>query len=151
MTSPANTSRPSSVSSGGLRDSISSLSLCIGLFGAPIAWIVQFFVVEPLASQACYPHQAPLSAPLLPGLSLLLAAVSIVLLMIAIVCGFVAWRSWQRATSQDQLKSFSPDNFGSGRTRFLLKLSMMSSLMFITAISFNVLALALVSPCSSWF
>ncbi|MDE2366733.1 MAG: hypothetical protein KGM95_07360, partial [Betaproteobacteria bacterium] len=36
----------------------------VGLFGAPAAWVIQVSLSEPLAAYACYPHQAPLSAPL---------------------------------------------------------------------------------------
>jgi hypothetical protein len=126
---------------------ISGLSLSIGLFGAPLAWVLQFSLSESLAAHACFPHQMLLSAPLWPGLYLILVIISIVFLALALTSGLMAWRSWQRFKGQLALAS----EWKISRNQFLLKLSLMSSLIFIIAILFNIVAVVLVSPCSSWF
>ena len=52
----------------------------IALFGAPIAWVIQMSLSEPIAAYACYPHQAPLPAPLWVELSVILGAIGLVCL-----------------------------------------------------------------------
>ncbi|MGZ8181947.1 MAG: hypothetical protein ACXWT1_08320 [Methylobacter sp.] len=116
--------------------------LWAGLVGAPVAWIAQVFLSEPLAAYACYPHQSPLSAPLWERLPVMLVTIGIACLSIALLSGLVAWTLWR----QSDVKSVGED-----RSRFLVKLSAMSSFIFTVAIIFNICAVVLVSPCSSWF
>lgn len=117
----------------------------IGLFGAPVAWIVQVFLSEPLAAHGCYPYQAPLSAPIWEGLPAMLGAISIACLAVALLSGFVAWGLWRQSEGGSVIEA------GKGRNRFLAKLSLMSSFIFIIAVIFNICAVLLVPPCSSWF
>ncbi len=121
---------------------VSTMFLWVGLFGAPVAWIAQVFLSEPLAAYACYPYQAPLSAPIWEGVPSILAAISIACFTIALSSGLVAWILWRQS---------GPKSVGEGRNRFLVKLSAMSSFIFTVAIIFNICAVLLVSPCSSWF
>ena len=44
-----------------------------------------------------------------------------------------------------------PVDVGEGRTRFLVALAAMSSLLFLISIAFTSLAFMLVPPCDSWF
>jgi hypothetical protein len=114
----------------------------VGLFGAPVAWIAQVFLSEPLAAYACYPYQTPLSAPIWERLPAILITIGIACLAVALLAGFVAWTSWRQ---------FDVKSVGEDRSRFLVKLSAMSSFIFIVAIIFNICAVLLVPPCSSWF
>jgi hypothetical protein len=123
---------------------ISPLRLSIALFGAPVAWIAQMSLSEPLAAQGCYPHQAPLSAPLWQELFPLLAAISGACLAAGLLAGFMAWRLC-RQTGADLMEDRED------RSRFLAKLGALSSLIFITAILFTGCAILLVSPCRPWF
>jgi hypothetical protein len=131
------------------RDPVSILRIGIGLFGAPIAWIIQFSLSEPLSAQACYPHLAPLSAPIWAGLPVMLAIISILCTTAALFSGLVAWLSWRRSATHQAGMGEKAGASGS-RNRFLLTLGMMSSFIFIVAIIFNLCAVLLVSPCSSW-
>ena len=188
------------------RGRVSTIRIAVGLFGAPAAWLAQFSLSEPLAAHACYPYQAPLSAPIWQGLPAILAAISIACFAAALLSGFVAWTSWLqserkpagegRSVIKDSvdLSSSKPSPAGEGwvrgnqhrkkslflsphpsllpegegahalkstvlstieagesRNRFLVKLSLMSSFIFIVAIIFNIFAVLLVPPCSSWF
>lgn len=151
MMSRTSNSQFATPSPEGRHPGTSGLALSIGLFGAPFAWILQFSLSEPLAAQACYPRQMPLSAPLWPGLSTTLAVIGIVFLALALVSGLIAWRSWRRFKNQQALLGGQPSDLTTGRDQFLLKLSLMSSLIFNIAIVFNIFAVLLVSPCSSWF
>ena len=130
---------------------LSTLRIGVGLFGAPAAWLVQFFLSEPLAAHACYPNQVPLSAPIWEGLPAMLIAISMGCLAVALLSGIVAWSSWRQF--EDRLagldrRAIEPEG---NRDRFLINLSLMSSFIFIVATLFNIFAVLLVSPCSSWF
>jgi hypothetical protein len=133
------------------RAQLSTLRIGVGLFGAPAAWLVQFFLSEPLAAHACYPNQAPLSAPIWEGLPAILIAISIACLAAALLSGFVAWSSWRRFEGKPAGEERSVIETGENRNRFLIKLSLMSSFIFIVAVIFNIFAVLLVLPCSSWF
>ena len=128
-----------------------TLRIGVGLFGAPTAWLAQFFLSEPLAAHACYPNQAPLSAPIWEGLPAMLIAISIACLGAALLSGFVAWSSWRRFEDKPaglDKRAIEPEG---NRNRFLINLSLMSSFIFGIAVVFNIFAVFLVSPCSSWF
>lgn len=118
---------------------ISALKIMVGLFGAPVLWIAQMALSEPLVSYACYPYHKPLSAPIWEGLPAILAAISIACLAGALLSGFVAWTAWRKL------------EVNGGRTRFLVKLGLMSSFLFTVAIIFNSCALLLVPLCGTWF
>jgi hypothetical protein len=122
---------------------MSAIRLWFGLFGAPAAWIAQIFLSEPLAAHACYPYQTPLSEPIWKGLPATLLTLGLACLALALLSGFAGWRAWRQP-------DFSPAG-KKNRNRFLVKLSLMSSFIFIAAIIFNLFAVLLVSPCSSWF
>ncbi|MFZ2169710.1 MAG: hypothetical protein WAW61_08750 [Methylococcaceae bacterium] len=133
------------------RGQVSAIRIGLGLFGAPVAWLTQFSLSEPLAAHACYPYQTPLSAPIWEGLPVILAAISIACLAVALLSGFVAWTSWRQSERKPVGEGVSVIEAGEGRNRFLVKLSLMSSFIFTTAIIFNIFAVLLVPPCSSWF
>ncbi|WP_333879031.1 hypothetical protein [Methylobacter sp.] len=127
------------------RNRVSVIWLWLGLLGAPVAWVAQLLLSEPFAAYACYPHQAPLSAPILAGLPEILTAISIGCFALGLLSGFAAWRSWQQYQQGRAIKA------GEDRNRFLIKLSILSNFIFIVAIIFNIFAVLLVPPCSSWF
>jgi hypothetical protein len=143
------------------RAQLSMIRIGVGLFGAPAAWLTQFLLSEPLAAHACFPNQAPLSAPIWEGLPAMLITISIVCLATALLSGFVAWSSWRQFEARlsaagegaHTLKSteLSTIETGENRNRFLIKISLMSSFIFIVAVIFNIFAVLLVLPCSSWF
>jgi hypothetical protein len=133
------------------RAQLSTIRLCVGLFGAPAAWLTQFFLSEPLAAHACYPNQAPLSAPIWEGLPAILIAISIVCLAVALLSGFVAWASWRQFKGESAGQKKGLIETDKTRNRFLINLSLMSSFIFNVAVIFNICAVLLVMPCSSWF
>ncbi len=122
-----------------------NMRLWLGLFGAPAAWVAQLLLSEPFAAYACYPYQVPLSAPVFAGLPVILAAISVACLELALLAGFAAWASWRQSEKSRTVKA------GEDRNRFLVKLSVLSSFIFIVAVIFNICAVLLVPPCSSWF
>jgi heme/copper-type cytochrome/quinol oxidase subunit 2 len=133
----------------GRADRPAKLRLLLILFGAPSAWLIQLTVSEPLAAYACYPYQAPLSAPIWEGLSFLLVAISLICLGVALLSGFIAWKSWRRLAPSTRENGEDAAEIISGRSRFLMKLGVMSSFIFIVAVVFNACAVWLVPLCNS--
>nr|WP_228778835.1 hypothetical protein [Methylobacter sp. BlB1] len=117
--------------------------LLTALFGAPIAWVAQLSLSEPLAAQACYPYQMPLPEPVWQGLLATLALISGACLAIALLSGFMAW-TLCRQTRAPLLEERDD------RAQFLAKLGAMSSFIFTMAVLFTACAVLLVSPCSPW-
>jgi len=148
---PFHSHDPSLEPSAPHRAQLSTLRIGVGLFGAPAAWLTQFFLSEPIAAYACYPNQAPLSAPIWKDLPAMMIAISIACLVAALLSGFVAWNSWLQFEDElagEEKGVIEPDR---SRNRFLLNLSLMSNFIFGIAVIFNICAVLLVSPCSSWF
>lgn len=123
------------------------------LFGAPLLWVIQMWLSESLAAYACYPHQAPLTAPVWSSLVLILAGISILCLVGGLLSGFIAWADWRRLEADGHFSGANEAvaDPGIGRRRFLARLGLLSSLLFIAAIIFTGCAVIFVSPCSSWF
>ncbi len=149
-TGPAHPAHPAHPAPG--RHSIGGLRLLTCLYGVPLAWIAQMTLSEPLAAQACYPHAVPLSAPLLPHLQLLLAAVTLCAVGAGAAIAWLAWSSWCRVSDdpaeKEEIAGHATAETGDGRTRFLALMGVMSSLLFLTAILITGLAVLIVSPCT---
>ncbi|MGZ8173337.1 MULTISPECIES: hypothetical protein [Methylobacter] len=79
---------------------MSTMRIGIGLFGAPVAWITQVFLSEPLAAYACYPYRTPLSAPIWERLPVMLATIGIACFTVALLSGLVAWTLWRQYDSK---------------------------------------------------
>ena len=123
----------------------------ISLFGAPTAWVAQMSLSEPLAAYGCYPHEAPLPAPLWASLPAILLAISLACLAVGLVSAYIAWNSWRRINNRLALATRSGGRFlDEGQGRFLAILGQLSSFVFIIAILFTGCAVILVSPCSPW-
>ncbi|MGZ8236739.1 MAG: hypothetical protein ACXWTY_02555 [Methylobacter sp.] len=127
------------------------LRIGVGLFGAPAAWLAQFSLSEPLAAHACYPYLEPVSAPVWEGLPVMLVVISLACLAVALLSGFIAWTTWRQFENNLPEDKKSAMAASGNRNWFLIKLSTMSSFIFLVAIIFNICAIFLVSPCSSWF
>ncbi|MGZ5070136.1 MAG: hypothetical protein ACXWF8_11655 [Methylobacter sp.] len=118
------------------------LLLWLGLFGAPGAWVAQLLLSEPVAAYACYPFQEPLPGPILSQLMWILGWISVVCLLLGLLSGASAWQAWRRLQPSGKQ--------GQDRNRFLAKLALLASFIFIVAIVFNIFAVFLVPPCTPW-
>lgn len=123
----------------------------IGLFGAPAAWIAQIILSEPIAAYVCYPFQEPLTNPIWEEAPAILAAINIACLITALLSDFMACSSWRQTAHNTTSNSMNSIEISAGRTRFLAKLSLMSSFVFTMAVLFNIFAVLLVPLCSSWY
>lgn len=134
------------------RSSVSTFRTLLALFGAPLSWVAQMSLSQPLAAYACYPHQVPLPAPLWADLSVILAMISLICLAGGLLSGYVAWNLWRQASPLRGVTGAGEHAFEAdgGQTRFLARLGTMSSFVFIVAILFTGCAVLLVPPCSAW-
>jgi hypothetical protein len=121
-----------------------ALQQIYALLGAPLAWIVQICTCEALTAQACYPAQDPLAHPELHALNAYLGAVSLVCLAVALGGLTAAWRGW-RALRQ----SGDPDPDRRAE-RFLFRVAILSSPMFVLGLLVTAMAALIVSPCKPW-
>ena len=129
------------------RSRVGLAALLFGIAAAPLAWNAQVLFSSALSGFACYPHDAPLAAPLWNGSKPLLVVVSLSGIAIAISAGLVAWRSW-RLTSKERSGSFHHLlDLGEGRTRFMATVGMLTSALFLIALVFGFSVLCLVPPC----
>lgn len=131
------------------RGQVHGLRLLVGLCGAPLAWMAQMSLSEPLSAQACYPASRPLAAPAWPSAHALLWAISAVCLLAACASALVAWRAWRGTRHESTSNWHDAVHSGSGRTRFLALLGVMSSAMFVAAILFSTLGATLIDACGS--
>jgi hypothetical protein len=124
----------------------------LALFGAPAAWTVQMLLCESLTSFACYPHQAPLSAPQWANLPLILTIICVACLSFSLISGYVAWHLWQQThrSIAEAGSSNQAIKVNGGQSQFLAMLGVMSSFIFIVAILFTSCAILLVPLCSEW-
>jgi hypothetical protein len=129
------------------RSRVRLLALLFGLAAAPLAWNLQVLISSALSGFVCYPHAAPLAAPLFPGSRPIIFAVDLAGILIALIAGFVSWQSW-RATSAERPGSFHHLlELGEGRTRFMASAGMLTSLLFLIALSFGLAVSFLVPSC----
>lgn len=129
-----------------------ALRLLLGLFGAPVAWAFQIALSEPLAARACYPNRTPLPEPSWEGWSVVMPAVSLACLAFALLSGWAALAAWRGQTILEPIAGRDESLWlRRGRIRFLSRLGLMSSGLFIVAVVFNTLAVFLVPLCSSWY
>jgi hypothetical protein len=121
-----------------------ALQQIYALLGAPLAWIVQICVCEALAAQACYPAQYPLAHPDLHSLSAYIGAVSLVGLAVALGGLTAAWRGWRTLR---HVGAANPDRRAG---RFLFRVAILSSPMFVLGLLVTAMAALIVSPCKPW-
>jgi hypothetical protein len=111
------------------------LWLLFGCAAAPLAWLGQVVLDYGVTTAACYPGDHPVALHTAGPLQAALIACDVLALAICAAGALVSWRGWRRARA------------GEGRSRFLALWGVMSSLWFLAAILFNVIA-SLVPPCA---
>jgi hypothetical protein len=124
--------------------------LLAGLLIPPFAWLLQMVIAETLAAQSCYPSSEPLSAPAVPWMSSALIAISAVCLGAGVVGSAIAWRN-VRKIGPERWEALSDLNRRRAElARFLSRVALMCSALFLFALIATDVALAIVSPCRWW-
>jgi hypothetical protein len=122
-------------------------ALLFGIAAAPLAWDAQILFSSALSGFECYPHAAPLAAPLWGGSRALMLAVSLSGVVISSVAGLISWRSWWRTKEERPGSLHHLLELGEGRTRFMAMAGMLTSGLFLIALAFGISVLCLVPPC----
>lgn len=129
------------------RGRIGLAALLFGIAAAPVAWDTQLLFSVALSGHACYPRNKLLAAPLWSGLWSILLAISLAGIVLAIVGGLVAWRSWRHTREESPGSAHHLLESGDGRTRFMAMCGMLTSALFLVALVFGTAALFLVPLC----
>lgn len=122
-------------------------ALLFGIAAAPAAWNAQLLFSVALSGHACFPHANPLPVPMWPGLLPTLVAISVAAIVMAIIGGLVALRSWRKTFDERADSGHHLLDRGEGRTRFMAMAGMLTSALFLIALVFGVIALYLVPLC----
>ncbi|ABE30783.1 hypothetical protein DR64_4340 [Paraburkholderia xenovorans LB400] len=124
--------------------------LLIGLLATPLAWLLQMLSMETLAAQACYPFNQPLSAPVVPWLRAALVTISATCLLAGTAGSLIAWRNLRKTGPKEWGALSGARRSRAELERFLSRIAMMCSTLFLFALIATDVALALVSPCGWW-
>jgi hypothetical protein len=107
--------------------------LLFGVGTAPLFWAGQVMLAYGVSAYVCYPADHPVAPADVDGLRLLLLLFDGIALAGCGAGALVSWRLWR------QVKA--------GRNRFLALWGVLSSLGFLAAVFFNVIASLMVPPC----
>jgi hypothetical protein len=129
------------------RARVSLWSSWFALLAAPHAWSLQLLVNSALTGYACYPHDAPLDAPMWDGVRPILYLVEAAAVALCLAGGWIAWRNWRRTRDEKPGSGKRLVERGDGRTRFMAMAAMMISALFLVAIVFSSVHLFVLPGC----
>jgi hypothetical protein len=128
--------------------------------GAPVAWVAQIGLSEPLSALACGHSSDSLSEALRGHVGIWLFGICIVCLLVAIAATYVACAAWRtmRVAARDaaaQSKNDASDaaaedadDPSGGRREFMVGVAAMASIGFLVGVTFTSLSLMLVPSCA---
>ncbi|WP_363346039.1 hypothetical protein [Methylocystis echinoides] len=131
------------------RSRVSDSVLFSALLAAPLAWSAQLLINYGLASEACFPREAPKSAPIWGSLHAELLAINLLALAIAIAATIVSYVIWRRVSEEAAGGHAHLVEAGEGRTRFFAIWGVWSGVWFILQIIFGTVAAVGVPGCGS--
>jgi hypothetical protein len=116
------------------------LGLLLALFGGPCVWLLQMWICEPLAAQACYPHTHPAPEPVFPYLARIIDSIGILAVLLSALVVLHAHRRWTKSRSRPV----------AGERTFLNEIALMSAAACLVAVLFNGIAVLIVDACRPW-
>jgi hypothetical protein len=125
--------------------------LFAALLASPMAWTLQLLVNYGLASHACFPREAP-HPTAIPGWGWTWSAslaINLVALAVACAATVVAFRLWQRTSTEVHGDHDRLLEAGEGRTRFLAVWGIWAGVWFALSIAFNTILVFEVPLCGS--
>ncbi len=129
------------------RDRARLAALWFGLTAAPLGWCIQTLSGAALAGHDCYPRQWPLPVPIWQSLWPILLAISVGGIALAIAGGAVAWHTWRSTRHERPDSAHHLMDRGEGRTRFMSMSGLITTALFLIALSFGTAALFMVPLC----
>ncbi len=133
-----------------LRQKAPAWLVTVGLFAAPVAWLLQLLVSYGLNGDLCR-SGAAIGAQGPVARSVLLAIIGIfavAICLLGLVSAFRTWRLTRREAPGDHHAALTA---GVGRTRFLGLSGMVAGCIFLIATLFALLIPFLISPCAMPF
>ena len=129
------------------RDIVSTGVLWFGIFGAPAAWALQTIVNYGLVSHFCFPGTMPRRTPTFDALRGTGIAVSIVVIVVALVALATAFRSWRATRHGHDAEHHELLEVGEGRARFMAFAGILLSAVFLFAVLMNAVPLVTNAMC----
>jgi hypothetical protein len=127
---------------------VSNRALWFGLCGAPAAWSLQLMADYAVAAHGCFPHQTPLSRPVLAVhvITGICGGLAVLIALAALVVSARNWATARRAgaTVEDEVRT-GPKHLA--RVRFMAIAGMMTGTLFAFGAVLNAISPALVPPC----
>jgi hypothetical protein len=140
-------SAPAAASPAPAVRAVAPTALWFGLFGAPAVWSLQLLASYALVAHGCYPAAEPMTIPVVPGLTMLVLGTGATALVVALVAGSLAWRSWRATQHEHEGDHEALLEAAEGRTRFMALAGMLLSAVFVLGIVMNVVPVLLLRPC----
>ena len=122
--------------------------LAFALAIGPVAWLAHLAISYAIAAYGCYPHRTPLASPLWTHMRADLTEIVVIALMLAAVGIALAYSAWQSAWKQPAAPPLKLPESGEGRTRFLATCAIVGGTLFVIALIFDAIALAMVPACA---
>ena len=120
--------------------------LIAGVFVGPIIWALQLFLSSAIAGQACFPGPVPRLTHV-PDLHIMLGLSGAAAIIIALIGGYVSYRSWRATREEREGSHHRLMEVGEGRTRFFAFAGMFMSLVFALVIFCDTVSVLLVPAC----
>jgi hypothetical protein len=115
---------------------------------APAFWIAQLVFAYSVSAEACYGSDHPttlLSSAALTTALVVFDIAAVIAALIGLFVSFACWRSVRDAVKDHRYDVTTTE----GRARFMAIWGIFSSLAFLCAIAFNVIASLMVPPCGT--
>lgn len=129
------------------RHRVARWSAWFELLGAPLAWVLQLLINVSLGGYACYPHDAPLAAPLWGNLVGTTLWIEVIALLTCLAAGVVSYMNWRRTKREKPGDAHDLLGGGNGRSRFMAMMGMLVSALFLLATAFSTANLVAIQPC----
>jgi hypothetical protein len=122
--------------------------LAFALAIGPLAWLAHLSASYAISAHGCYPQRSPLSSPLWAHMRADLTEILVVALMVVAVGIALAYKARLSGFKEQTASSSKPPESGEGRTRFLATCAIVGGTLFVIAIIFDAIALAMVPACA---
>ena len=130
------------------RAQVGAFAIWFAIAAAPLAWNLQLLFNVGLVAHGCYPHDEPRAQPIWTHLGSVAAAIEVAAMVVCVVAFLVAWRNWRRTRHEGPGAAHRVMEGGSGRTRFMAMVGMLTNGLFLLATLFSAGMLAAIPPCA---
>jgi hypothetical protein len=120
--------------------------LLFGASAAPLMWMGHLWLSYGLSSSTCFPGDLADAGAAGAGLRSALTVFDVGAVIVSLIGLAISWRSWRATRNEAEGHAIE---IGEGRMRFLAIWGILSSLLFLAAIAFAVIASFVVPLCGA--